>query len=79
MALNPTLRQMVADAQQRYVHVEDPLEAKHAETLALHADNDDEPEAVYPTVMEQLVLIGLRKATKRELRQIVVSAMVAGA
>lgn len=68
MALNPALKQMVADAK-----------AKYEGNADRQADNDDEPEAVYFTALEQLVILGLRKATKRELRQIIVNVMATGA
>lgn len=71
MALNPALRKMIDDAKAKYDHIEDPLKAKRAEILA-------QMEGTYQTAMERLALIGLRKATKQELRCIIVEAMAAG-
>lgn len=79
MALNPALRKMLDDAKAKYDLLDDPLEAKRNEILARQADNYDQPEVAFQTVMERLALIGLRKATKRELRCIIVEAMVTGA
>lgn len=77
MALNPTLRQMVADSNARYRSV-DPLAAKRAEILKrqqeAEADSCEIEAAVEEftkSVNQQLVELALRKATKKELLQIV--------
>lgn len=36
---------------------------------------DNEPEEYQPSIRENLTLLGYQKATKRELRQIVMNAM----
>lgn len=71
MTLNPALRKMFDDAKAKYGYLEDPLEAKRTEILA-------QMEGTYQTAMERLALIGLRKATKQELRCIIVEAMAEG-
>ncbi len=68
MALSPELKRMASGA------TLDPLEAKRAEILARQADNDDESEGYLPTVRE-LAWLGLQKATKQELREIIVKSM----
>ncbi|QND32403.1 hypothetical protein HB772_09055 [Sinorhizobium meliloti] len=68
MALSPELKRMVSGA------TLDPLEAKRAEILAQQADNDDESEDYHPTIRE-LAWLGLQKATKQELREIIVKSM----
>lgn len=69
MALSPELKRMISGA------THDPLEAKRAEIRARQADNDDEAEDYIPTVREQLAWLGLQKATKQELRDIIVKSM----
>ncbi len=61
MALNPTLRQMVANAQAKYMDV----------------DSSSERDEFEKSVTQQLVELALRKATKKELLQIVRRASLA--
>ena len=70
MALNPKLHQIIDDAH-----------AKAAAWTEKHGDhaNDDAPETVIPSLIEQLVVLGLRRATKQELRQIILSRIAADA
>ena len=74
MALFPELKRMVSGA------TLDPLEAKRAEILARQANDDYELSLLsgldrLPTVREQLAWLGLQKATKQELREIIVKSM----
>lgn len=79
MALSPELKRMVSGAGF------DPLEAKRAEILAQQANDDrelarltdhDEDHGDYqPSIREQLAWLGLQKATKQELREIIVKSM----
>ncbi len=61
MALSPTLRQMVANAQARYSE---------------HHPADDECDFAF-SVTQQLVELAFRKATKKDLLQIVRRAAMA--
>ncbi len=72
MVPNPKLRQIINDAQ---------ASAKAAEWTEKYGDNgnDNAPEAVFPSLVEQLVILGLKKATKQELRQIILSRIAAEA
>lgn len=72
MAPNPKLRQIIDEAQLR------AKAEKWTEKFGDYA-NDDAPEVVVPSLVEQLVVLGLRKATKQELRQIILSRMAADA
>ncbi|QKK28887.1 hypothetical protein FE844_004540 [Rhizobium indicum] len=79
MALSPALKLMVSGV------ALDPLEAKRAEILARLADtrrelasltnNDHERDYHEPSIRAQLAWLGLQKATKSELREIIVNAM----
>ncbi len=71
MALNPTLRLMVDNAHAKYGTPEDPLARKRAELLAKAADF----EAGRLSVSEHLMVLGLRKASKDELRRIILDAL----
>ena len=63
----------------------DPLEAKRAEILARQADADQEPallsghesddEEYQSSIRTELAWLGFQKATKRELRDIIMKAM----
>ncbi len=78
MALSPELKRMVSGA------ALDPLEAKRTEILARQAaarrevarltEHNDEGD-YRPSVRKQLAWLGFQKATKAELRQIIVNAM----
>jgi hypothetical protein len=80
MALNPTLRQMVANAHAKYSH-EDPFAAKRAHVLKLQQEAEAELAKMTghfeDSVTHQLVELALRKATKKELLQIVRRAAMA--
>ncbi len=82
MALNPTLRHMVANAQAKYID-HDPLAAKRAEILKRQHEAEAELAKMTgrfeQSVTQQLVELALRKATKRELLQIVRRAAEADA
>ena len=65
MALSPELKRMLS------VAALDPLEAKRAEILARQADNDDGPKESFLTIRDQLVRLGLKKASKHELLDII--------
>ncbi|MBP2446393.1 hypothetical protein [Rhizobium leguminosarum] len=79
MAPSPELKLMVSGV------ALDPLEAKRAAILARQADarrelaslTDCEPETDEhePSIRARLAWLGLQKATKRELREIIVNAM----
>lgn len=88
MALSPELRHMASSVQARYrilADAADLLEAKRAEILARQADADQEPallsghesgeEERQSSIREQLAWLGFHKATKRELRDIIMTAM----
>jgi hypothetical protein len=68
MALNPQLRLMVDNAHAKYGNPEDPLLRKRAEILAAM-------EAKQLSATEQLMVLGLRKASKKELQQIVLNVI----
>ena len=77
MALSPELRRMVSDAQELHA---DPLEAKRAEILASMAEAEREfallcSHGYEPTIRDRLARLGLEKATKQELREIIVRAL----
>jgi hypothetical protein len=78
MALSPELKRMVLDGQARHA---DPLEAKRAEILARQANDDRELSMLSyddytPSVRDQLARLGLERATKQELREIIVEVMM---
>ena len=75
MALSPELKQMVVSAHASCGDHFDPLKAKRAQVLARFRDKDGGPEDCPPTIREQLSLLGLQKAAKTELQQIVMHAM----
>ncbi len=56
----------------------DPLEAKRAEIHARQAHNDDEPGDHLPTISEELARLGIDRATKQELREILARAIYRG-
>lgn len=74
MALNPTPRQMVANAQTKYSD-HDPLAAKRARILKLQQEAEAElfkmTGRFEQSVTQQLVELALREATKKDLLQIV--------
>jgi hypothetical protein len=79
MALSPELKLMVSGAQASH-GLADPLEAKRAEILARQADDEREfallcDREYAPSIRDQLARLGLQKATKQELRDIVLTAM----
>lgn len=79
MALSPELKRMVSEAQE--VHA-DPLEAKRAEILASMAEADRELAQLSlhgyePSIRDRLAHLGLEKATKQELKEIVMTIMSA--
>ncbi|WP_457586108.1 hypothetical protein [Ensifer canadensis] len=79
MALSQELKRMVSGADFN------PLEAKRAEILARQANDDRElarltdhesaEEEYQPTIREQLAWLGLHKATKQELREIILKVI----
>lgn len=74
MALNPTLRQMVANAHAKYGD-HDPLAAKRAEILKSQQEAEAELAKMTgrfeQSVTQQLVELALREATKKDLLQVV--------
>jgi hypothetical protein len=67
MALNPTLRLMVANAK-----------AKYGEDLQAVAGAREETElkaALRLSVIEHLTVLGLRKASKEDMRRIILDAL----
>ncbi|SIP96580.1 hypothetical protein SAMN05880582_101195 [Rhizobium sp. RU20A] len=93
MALNPALRLMVKNAHEKYGTESDPVVRKRAEILAKQALEEaelsemeriadefaKEQQLRQLSVAAQLVALAMQKATKRELRQILVNAMAAEA
>lgn len=88
MALSPELRHMASSVQARYrilADAADLLGAKRAEILARQADADQEPallsghesgeEEYQSSIRAELAWLGFQKATKRELREIIVTAL----
>lgn len=75
IAVSPELKFIVASAQDKHG---DPLEAKRAEILARQAHNDDEPGDHLPTISEELARLGIDRATKQELREILTRAIDRG-
>jgi hypothetical protein len=76
MALSPELKLMVSGAQALHT---DPLEAKRAEILAEQANADCELALLCngeyePSIRDRLARLGLARATKQELREIVLRA-----
>lgn len=76
MPLSPELKLLVSGV------TLDPLDAKRAEILARQADArrelaslTDDTGDYEPSLRAQLAWLGLQKATKSELREIIVSAM----
>ncbi len=80
MALNPTLRQMVANAQAKYID-HDPLAAKRAEILKRQQEAEAELAKMTgrfeQSVTQQIVELALLKATKKDLLKIVRRAAMA--
>ncbi len=80
MALSPTLRHMVANAQAKYID-HDPLAAKRAEILKRQQEAGAELAKMTgwfeQSVTQQLVELAMRKATKKDLLQIVRRAAMA--
>jgi len=74
MALSPELKLMVSGAQAKYQETADPLEAKRAEIRA-GQNAEREADGYDPSIREQLAWLGFSKATKRELRDIILKAM----
>lgn len=80
MALSPELKRLVSGAQARHA---DPLGAKRAEICARLLESETElaeiehydPGSYEPSIRERLAWLGLQKASKKELREIVVKAM----
>lgn len=89
MELSPELRLMVSAAQARLhtavADLADPIETKRAEILARQANADHElallsghehdEEERQSSIRAQLAWLGFQKATKRELRDIIMKAM----
>ncbi|MBB3568728.1 hypothetical protein [Rhizobium sp. BK491] len=71
MALNPSLRLMVANAKAKYGD-----DLKTATGMPCKSELE---AALRLTVMEHLVVLGLRKASKDELRRIILDALAEGA
>ncbi|SFH22900.1 hypothetical protein [Ensifer sp. OV372] len=69
MALSQELKRMVSGADF------DPLEAKRAEILARLEEAEREVGEYEPSIRERLAWLGLQKATKQELREIIVKSM----
>lgn len=67
MALNPTLRVMIENAKAKY--------GDDLQTAAGAPDDSEVIAAVRLTVTEHLTVLGLRKASKSELRRIVLDAL----
>ncbi|TCM57818.1 hypothetical protein C8J36_102621 [Rhizobium sp. PP-F2F-G48] len=81
MALSPELKRMVLDGQVRHA---DPLEAKRAEILARLADDEREfamlsYDDCRPSIRDRLARLGLERATKQELREIIMDVMMRNA
>lgn len=77
MAPEPSLR-IVMDGDQFKLEGVDPLEAKRAEIRAqMEADAATEAEiaASRLSISEHLMVLGLRKASKDELRRIILDAL----
>lgn len=78
MALSPELKLMVSGAQTAV----DPSASKREEILKRQADAERELAQIEedfesaPSIREQLALIGLHKATKAELREIILDALI---
>lgn len=74
MALNPTLRRMVANAQATHID-HDPLAAKRVEILKRQKEAEAELAKMTgrfeQSVTQQIVELALLKATKKDLLQIV--------
>lgn len=58
--------------------MDDPLAAKRAEILTRQADEAPDWDEAECYVRAHLVALGLRKATKRELREILIDVMANG-
>lgn len=78
MALSPKLKRMVSGARASSIHIEDPLDARRSEILAQHGEILSDWIEENPSVERKLAMLGLRKATKRELAGIIVDAMESG-
>ncbi len=87
MALNPTLRLMVDNAHARYAADGDPVARKRAEIMERQRNAEEElcemEDAIEQwrntqqlSVSEQLIVLGLRKASKKELQAIILNALV---
>lgn len=78
MALSPELKLMVSSAQ---TEINIPA-SKREEILKRQADAErelaqiEEDSEYAPSIREQLALIGLHKATKAELREIILEALI---
>lgn len=77
MAPSPELKRMVSGAQDLHA---DPLEAKRAEILASMAEAEREyavlcAHGYEPSIRDRLARLGLEKATKQELREVILKAI----
>lgn len=69
------LNAMAADWSAKHGSTEDPLERMRAVCRASSTDDDEEPAASGISIRAQLAWLGFQKATKRELRDIIMKAM----